>query len=173
LTKTPQDKIMKKIIVSIILLSVILSCKDQTKTNANHNNTRDTEQYNNKDNKKSFLSKIGFDNKVEHEYTVTINNPKFSVLQIPQPIEYVLEVKVNGKSSINKFQVKKNSVKVFNGFAYVILEASRSKQSGTFKGNASFEISTIKGYSGFTLWIDGNKVKEVSAGVLKYDFKEK
>ena len=115
------------------------------------------------------------DNKVagknKHQYQITIKNPKFHILQIPQPLEYVYDVKINGESSIRHFSVQILVTSMPD--VYVELETNLKKHSGVFNGNAQFEISYIKGYSGFILWIDGRKVAETSSGTLKYNYQSK
>lgn len=151
----------------IILISfLLLSCNGQV--NKENDQTIDNVETDSKNDE----TKNKWFGKNKHQYVITIKNPKFHVLQIPQPFEYVLEVKVNGKSSIRHFPVQK-TLGAFNSHAYVQLESSPNKQSGTFKGNAKFEISYVKGYSGFTLWIDGKKVKDTEFGTLKYNYQDK
>ena len=42
---------------------------------------------------------------------------------------------------------------------------------GTFYGDAKIKIESVKGYTGFVLWIDGVKVKETGTYSLEYTYK--
>lgn len=118
--------------------------------------------------KRDTLSKV----KNSHQWVVTIKDPKFHILQIPQPVEYQYEVKANGKTEIRTLKCTGFLITSFP-WAYAKLESNPNKHSGTFKRDLKIELRAVKGYSGFILWIDGVKVAETSLNHLEYNYIER